>query len=104
MSLEKNLENTQKEENVVLGIKDVLTKIVKLQVDNADLLVNLLQKDLEKGCVWKKHGKHGKRKFCCKTKRVCYGKKCKIVSRKCKHVGKIIKIFKKIMCYSIIWK
>jgi len=95
MSLEKNLENTQKEENVVLGIKDVLTKIVKLQVDNADLLVNLLQKDLEKDVFGKNMVNMERENSVVKQKEYVMEKNVKLYQENVNMLVKLLKYSKK---------
>jgi hypothetical protein len=58
---------------------------------------SIIYRRVKNGCKWRKHGKFGKRKFCCKRKRFCVGKKCK-VQKKCKFFGKIVKVTRKSSC------
>jgi len=93
------LEDFQKEEDVALGTKDALTKNVWVQREFAVLLEKLFQKKLKKKDVYGENMVNmEKEDIVAKKKRVCYGAKCHNKWRKCKYVGKIIKVFKKHSC------
>jgi len=61
-------------------------------------LEKLFQDVIKEDVFIKNMEKYGKRKFCCKTRTLCVGIKCRKVSRKCKFVGKIIKKYRKSSC------
>jgi len=44
-------------------------------------------------------GKNGRRKFCCTAVRLCHGKKCRDVNRKCSFVGPSFITKERVRCH-----